>query len=312
MTNPSVYLQPGEDVVAYGATNATSAQIVAASAIIDAFLKRPKGLVYLTDANGNPCMMAAAAAEMTYTLVSPISAGANVVATLAPGKITPDFVGEVFVLEAGSGAPNGSNVEACLVTAVGAPGSNQVTLSSVQFSHAAGVTAQTGLTLVEERSLPNKRSVTNLAETPSVAILSLLGRYAYGRRSDQVGGLYQEMNLLASVQTFGGPPQWIIVDPTQASISPRTGEVWVPAGMLLAYYSDVRIRYIGGWTYLNLPGEIKAATAAIANALISYAGQPPSLSEISVGSGTMKKFTASVLDDDMQRMLTPYKARTIY
>jgi hypothetical protein len=306
VTNPSLYLQPGGDRVTYGVECATDTQVVTASAIIDSYLRRPKGLVYLTDANGNPAMMAAAAPDMTYTLTAPIAPGASVVATLTPGKITPDFVGEVLVLEADS-SPN--NMEACLVTNVGAPGSNQVTLATVQFAHAAGVTAQTGLTLVEERSLPNKRSVTQLTETPVVNVLSLLGRYAYGRRSDQVGGLYQEMNLLASVQTFGGPPQWIPVDPTQASISDRTGEIWVPAGMLLAYYSDVRVRYIGGWTYLSLPGAIKTATASLANALMNFAGNPVSLAEVTVGTSGFKKFTASALDDDIQRMLNPYRAR---
>jgi hypothetical protein len=79
--------------------------------------------------------------------------------------------------------------------------------------------------------MPNKRSVARVAKWPIINVVSLLGRYAYGRRSDQVGGLYQEMNLLASVQTFGGPPQWIPINVTQSSWSDQNGDIWVPAGM---------------------------------------------------------------------------------
>jgi hypothetical protein len=314
----SAYLTAA-DAALYGpAANASAAQIAQASTLIDAYLRRPKGLVYLTDANGNPAMMAAAPAMMTYTLTAAIEPGQNVNATLNLNLITPDFVGEVLVLD-----PGLETMEACQVNNVAVPtgtnisipgtggATNSITLSNVQFPHAAGAVAQTGLTLIEEKSLPSKRSVTMLSELPAVNLVSLLGRYAYGRRSDQVGGLYQEMNLLASIQSFGGPPQWIIVDTEQASISPRMGELWVPAGMLLAYYSDVRAYYIAGWTAATLPPAIKTVTAGIITAL-GEVGIPQSVQSATAASSTLKKFTASIIDTDMQRMIDPYAARLLY
>ena len=306
-----LYLTPGTDTAAFGVSaSATLDQIGLATALVNAYLRRPKGLVYTPDAHGFPAMMAGAAPEMTYTIKGGIAPGSMVVATLAPANITPDFVGEVLVIDASTAAGQNNVMEACQVVSV--TGNNQVTLLNVQFTHTDGALAQTGLTLVEEKSLPNKRSVLQLSELPSVGLLSLQGRYAYGRRSDQVGGLYQEMNLLASVQTFGGPPQWITVSPQQASLSPRSGELWVPAGMLLAYYSDVRVRYIAGWTQSTLPDAIKAATAALVNAMVQNAGVSISLAEAKTGSGGFKRFTASLFDSDIQRMLDPYRARLNY
>ncbi len=299
----SSYLTSGE-YATYGLPSATTAdKVVLASSLVDAYLRRPKGLVYTADVNGFPAMMTGAAPDMSYTLMSAIAPGTSVVASLSPANLTPDFVGEVLVLDPASG----SVMEACQVLSV--IGSNQAVLSSVQFPHSFAAAAQTGLTLVEERALPDKRSVTMLSEWPSVALLSLQGRYAYGRRSDQVGGLYQEMNLLASVQTFGGPPQWITVNATQASLSPRTGELWVPAGMLLAYYSNVRVRYIAGWPQSQLPSAIKVATASLVSTIVQNAGVPISLAEAKTGAGSFKRFTASLFDTDIQRMLDPYRAR---
>ena len=315
---PSQYLTAGDAALYGAAALAATSQIVLASTLVDSYLRRPKGLVYVADANGFPAMMASATPMENFTLTAAIAPGQNVNATLNLNLITPDFVGEVLVLDAGL-----STMEACQVNNVAVPtgtnisipgtggSTNGVTLSNVQFAHAIGATAQTGLTLIEEKSLPNKRSVTMLSELPAVNLLSLLGRYAYGRRSDQVGGLYQEMNLLASVQTFGGPPQWIIVDTEQASISPRMGELWVPAGMLLAYYSDVRAYYIAGWTAATLPPAIKIATANIINTL-AQVGIPASLQTATAASSTLKRFTASNIDIDTQRMLDPFSARLMF
>ena len=314
---PSQYLT-ADDAELYGAAaEAPTPQIILASTLVDSYLRRPKGLIYVSDTNGNPSMMAAAVPDLTFTLTAAIQPGQLVNATVSPALITPDTVGEVLIIDAGL-----PTMEACQVCNVSLPNANitipgtggdtnGVTLGNVQFAHAAGAKAQTGLTLIEEKSLPSKRSVTMLSELPAVNLVSLLGRYAYGRRSDQVGGLYQEMNLLASIQSFGGPPQWIIVDTEQASISPRMGELWVPAGMLLAYYSDVRAYYIAGWTAATLPPQIKTATANIINTLNAIA-IPASLQTATAASSTLKRFTASNIDTDTQRMLNPYKANLNY
>lgn len=278
-----------------------------ASAIIDAYLKRPDGLVYNVDANGAPCSMAAAVPAQTFKLTGAIAAGSNVVATVSPALIRSDMIGRVLVLDNTVAASR----EACVISAVS--GNNQVTFSTVQFAHASGALAQTGLTISEDRSVPSKRSIARVAKWPIVNVLSILGRYAYGRRSDQVGGLYQEMNLLAAVQTFGGPPEWITVPVGQCSWSDSTGEIWIPAGLLMAYYSDVRVEYIAGYASGNVPDPIIRATVAVAGALggptSSMGGQ---VRTMKAGTTEIDRFTASVLDDDTRRAIEPFKARTMF
>jgi len=276
-----------------------------ASAFVDAYLKRPEGLLYNTDANGNPCSMVAATPELTFTLSGSISPGTNVVATVTPALIKTDSVGEVLVLDNSTASLR----EACLVVATN--GTNQVTLANVQFAHSVGALAQTGLLITEERNCPSKRSIIRVAKGPIVNVLSLLGRYAYGRRSDQVGGLYQEMNLLAAVQTFGGPPQWIPIPLAQCSWSNATEEMWIPASLLMAYYSDVRARYIAG--YVDPPGPIVSATISIASAISltggEFAGQIKSLA---AGNTKIERFGTSYFDDDTRGLLDPYKAKTMF
>lgn len=276
-----------------------------ASAFIDAYLKRPEGLLYNIDANGNPCSMASATPELTFTLSGPISPGTKVVATVTPAIIKLDYIGEVFVIDNSS-----ANLrEACVVVATN--GTNQVTLGNVQFSHSAGALAQTGLLITEDRNCPSKRSIIRVAKGPIVNVLSLLGRFAYGRRSDQVGGLYQEMNLLAAVQTFGGPPQWIPIQLAQCSWSNATGEIWIPASVLLAYYSDVRARYIAG--YADVPEPIVAATISVASGISQAGGAlAGQIKMLAAGNSKIERFGASILDDDTRRLLDPFKAKTMF
>jgi hypothetical protein len=275
-----------------------------ASAAVDAYLKRPEGLVYVADANGNPCGMAASTPTFTYKLQSAIAPGANVVATVAPANIRPDMVGDVIVFDWG----NAQSVEACVIMST--TGNNQITLQTVQFAHAAQATGDLGRLITEDRNAPSKRSIIRICKWPIVSINSLLGRYAYGRRSDQVGGLYQEMNLLASVQTFGGPPQWVPITVAQCSWSDATGEVWVPAGMLLAYYSDVRARYVAG--YQTVPDPIARAAAQIANAIAANSNMPGQIKMIAAGDNRIERFVASSIDADTKALLDPFKARTMF
>jgi hypothetical protein len=275
-----------------------------ASTIVDSYLKRPEGLIYTVDNNGNPCAMSAATPSFTYTLQGTIAPGTNVVVSVTPPLVKPDMVGEVLVID--FGIPN--IVEACVV--VSTTGNNQITLGTVQFAHAAQAKADVGRVITEDRNCPSKRSIVRVAKWPIVSVLSLLGRYAYGRRSDQVGGLYQEMNLLASVQTFGGPPMWVPIAIAQASWSDATGEIWVPAGMLLAYYSDVRVKYVTGFP--SPPDPVVRATAKIASDLNNTAGIAGQIKMISAGDTRIQKFSASTIDDNVKGLLEPYRARTMF
>lgn len=276
-----------------------------ASAIVDNYVGRPEGMLYVSDKNGNPTFMRALTPSFTYTVSAGVPAGTKVTITVTPPNVRPDLVGEVLVLD----AKNPDLLEAVVVDAI--VGNNQLVLAKVQFAHLADTKADMGLVIAEERSLPAKRSIARYSRFPCVAILSIMGRYAYGRRSDQVGGLYQEMNLLAAVQMFGGPPSWIPIASNQISWSDQTGEIWVPAGLLLAYYSDVRLRYVAGFP--SPPDALVRATAAVGQSLVAsgmFGGG--NIKSIAAGDHRIQKFGPSYLDEDTKKTLNFFKVRSFY
>ena len=275
-----------------------------ASAIVDGYIRRPEGLVYVADNNGNPCAMAGMSPTITYTITGAVAPGTNVAITISPANARVDMIGEVLVLDYASA----NLVEACVVT--GVTSSSQIVLGTVQFSHASSCKADVGRVITEDRSCPSKRSMIRVAKWPIMNLLSLMGRYAYGRRSDQIAGAFQEMNLLATIQAFGGPPAWTPISTAQASYSDQTGEIWVPSGMLMAYYSDVRAKYVAG--YPEAPQPVVKATAQIAGTILSTAGMPASIKTITAGDTKLESFSSSTLDDDVKSFLQPYRARTMY
>lgn len=303
----SAYLSSG-DLSTYGVATATAAQIVQASGLIDAYLNRPEGLAYSPDRNGLPCYMTALSPQFSLQLGAPISPGQNVTTVLLGIPVTNDLVGEVFIAD----RPTANLTEALVVSAVN-PQAGSVTFASVGVAHASGAPLETGLVLQEERPMPSKRNVTRASKFPMVRLISGLGRYAYGRRSDQVAGLYNDTNLLAALQTFGGPPAWVPFDVTQASVSVTTGEVWIPAGLMLAYYSDVRLKFIAGYPAANIPQPIKQATASICMALM----ETPELAvgnvkRFAAGGTSIEKFANTVIDADIKAMIDQFAAKLLF
>lgn len=297
------YLLSG-DYTAYGLPGTTTAaQVSQASTLINGYLKRSEGLVWGPDANGNPAYMVGLNPKLSLTASAGFGPGSAVVVPVSGPRLGQDSVGETVVLDRASTSPN-----VCETSVIQQVGPGTVQLQSVLFAHSSGATLDLGMSILEERGMPKDRSVTRLARWPIVAILSGLGRYAYGRRDTQQQGLYAEYNLLATVSGFAGPPLWIPFDVTATDVSVATNEVWVPAGLLLAYYSEVRIRYLAGWSQANLPEDIKQACANIVNAV---AGLPftPNVKAYKAGSSQVASFADTVLEADTKAILAPYKAR---
>lgn len=297
-----LYLQ-GADLAAYGASGASTADVQRASTIINGFLKRPEGLLWAPDVAGNPAYMLGLEPAFAFAAGAPIPVGSGVTVPVTGPLLAADIIGEAVVIDRGVSG----SVETCQITAVNAV-SGTITLQQVRYPHLSGAALETGMCITEEKGMPKNRSVARLSRTHAARITACVGRYAYGRRSDQISGAYTEYNLLATVSAFGGPPAWVPVDPTTCSLSPTTGEVWVPAGILLSYYSDVRLRYVAGWTYATLPVAVKQACAN----LIKAAGDMP----VSVNARSFRKadiaieqFDSSQVDDDTAALLAPYRVR---
>lgn len=293
------YIDPTEYAV-YGISDASDAQVNAAGSLVNTFLLRPEGVVWSPDANGMAAYMANKQATLSYAVPAAVSPGSNVTVTVPNAQFGPQNIGEVVILDR---LVTGLT-EACVVTA---SSGNTLTFSSVQFAHAANATAEFGMTILEELPVPSKRTTVRLSRTPVAQLLSGFGRYGYGRRSQQFAGPDVNTNLLAYVGAFGGPPLWTQFPISETDMNLNTGEVWIPPGLLLAYFSDVRLHYVAGWSKANIPTNLKQAVANIARAAIDNP-LGGNIKTLKAGDGTVTRFAATAIDDDTKALLQPYRA----
>lgn len=304
MSTSSCYLTTTAEYELFGVPLTSPAQVTRASLLVDHYLRRPQGCVYGVDANGQPAYMVAKAPSLVYSTAAIIPVGTNIVVSL-PGYIgdSDSLIGDTVVLD--RLVP--TITEVCTVKSVTA---GQVTLNNVQFPHIGSVmpvTLEFGMSILEELSMPSQRSIARLSEWPIAQLQSGIGRYGYGRRLDQTLGYFYDANLIATVSSFGGPPAWVPFFIPASSLNATTGDMWVPAGTLLAYYTDIKVRYIGGWSQAGLPPAIKIATATIVDAL-SAAPMGPQIRRFNAGKTQIERFADTVLDPDIKSMLRPFMA----
>lgn len=299
----SAYIKTAAEKEEYGIPLATPVEIMRASSLVDHYLRRPKGCVWTADSVGKPAYMAGATASLTYTSYDLIVPGDTVTVQVEEYVGQDDsLVSDILVLDRLK-----ATSEACVVLN-SAPG--EITFRTVEKTHDGTTTPFTlerGLVVEEEKPLPGQRSVTRLSEWPIANILSAVGRYGYGRRSDQKVGYSNDVNLLSTMSAFGGPPTWNPFSIPASSLNPTTGDFWVPAGLLLAYYTDIKARYVGGWPENGLPPEIKIATATLVER-IRDAPFGPTVRRFNTGKISIERFADSLIDPDTKTMLRPFMA----
>ncbi|WP_234775180.1 hypothetical protein [Paraburkholderia tropica] len=308
---PSSYLT-STDYATYGLPSSTSAgQVTQASTLIDLYLKRPEGLVWSPDGTGAPGWMAALSPTMTFQCAGPISPGQNVTVELTGGVATIN-VGDVLILDRGNSAiaepvavvsfGNG------LQSIAGVTPPVQVTLQNVVFEHPGPCTLDAGMVLKQHKFMPDGRPVTNLAYTPIARLLAGQGRYGYGRRGASSRYQVDEFNLLASLSHFGGPPVWEFFPMVNTGVDFETGQLWVPAGVMLAYYSEINLWYLAGYPASGIPAAIKMACANVIQAQASVP-QLGAVKSYKAGDTALERFAATLLDEDTKAMLAPYRAK---
>ena len=158
--------------------------------------------------------------------------------------------------------------------------------------------------------MPQGRSMTMLSRSPVARLLSAQGRCGYTRRASQRLGDYNEMNLLASVAQFGGPPQWEPINLLAANVEAMSGELWVPSGILASNYTDVRAFYVAGYHRKNIPQVIKQACANIINVMIKIGGDMGGgIKRFSSGDTSIEKFADTIIDAETRSLLNPFQAK---
>lgn len=297
---PSEYLRE-QDYADYGlGADTTRGQVRSASILIDAYLKRKEGLVWLPDAAGNPGWMEALVPAITLNAGAAIAPGLSVQVPVT-GGIAGLSVGEALILDR-------LNPEIAEVVVVVSTTGSVITLQSVAFEHPGPCTLDLGCTIKQHKFMPQGRPITNLAYTPVTRLLSGQGRYGYGRRGDASRYQVDDYNLLASLSHFGGPPAWEFFPLENTGIDPQSGQLWVPAGVMLAYYSEVNIWYVAGYAQANLPDAIRMACAQIMQAQINLP-QMGNTKSYKAGDTAIEAFASSILSDDSKALLAPYRAK---
>ncbi|WP_261533118.1 hypothetical protein [Burkholderia multivorans] len=280
---------------------ATAAQVIQASTLIDAFLQRPDGLMWAPDANGVPAYMAAKNADVSFMLSAPIAPGSDVPVSLpVPAAQLDVQAGDVIVLDRASET-------ACEAVVVNGVVGNTVHLRNVQFAHAQGATLEFGMVITQQCYVPTQRPVVRLQNTPVFRVIGGAGRFGYGRRGDAGASLMDDYNLLASLTQFGGPPLWEVFDPAVGSLDRGTGQFWLPSSVYLAYYSEVRVHYVAGYSYASLPGAVKSACASLVAAAANSSLFAGGVKLYRAGDTEIERFANTVFDDDTKRSLSPLR-----
>jgi len=300
---PSAYLQP-QDYTTFGVPNATPGQVMQASVLMDGAecLRRPEGLIYVPDGAGQPCYMQALSPALSLASVGAISPGSNV-SVVVTGPLLNLQIGDVLILD----RMNASVTEACVVNAISGtlPGPLTAGLQTVIFAHGAACTMEYGLVITEQKIMPKDRPLTRLSRVPAVNVIGGTGRYGYGRRGDAGNYNVDDFNLLAALSKFGGPPAWEIWQPANCGIEVETGQLWVPAGIMLAYYSEVKVRYVAGFTYANLPGEVKLACSLVIQSM-QMNPMYGNVKSLKTGETAIENFSATNISEDVKQLLRPW------
>ena len=295
----SEYLQHTE-YLTYGVPNTSPDKVKEASGYIDGWLRRPEGLIWSPDSAQNPAFMAALAPTYELTLAAPVAPGTNVVANVT-GPLMAVGPGDALIAD----RANANDTEAVVVVA---KTGNTITLSNVTYHHDGGALLEAGLVITERKHMPKNRPIMQVKRCPVQRVLSGKGRYAYSRRGDSPSGNTDEFNLLAVYSTFGGPPAWEVFNPASTEFDTRTGELWIPAGIMLAYYTEVEVTYVAGFSAAGLPSQVKEVCAKLIRTLANDPEIGPAKS-YRAGDTAIEKFADTMISGDMATLLAPYRAR---
>lgn len=303
----SEYIVAGE-YSAYGlpAGGTTQMNVKAACALIDGHLKRPEGLVWSPDVTGQPCFMAGATPRRTWQIQSDIEPGSGV--TVALDSVPPPaLLGEVLVLD----APTPSSCEAAVVTAIDG---STITFATIARVHSSTSPASSGLVIAERRNVGYQGPVAFLSRTPVAQVLSIgtgwdrstirepsLSDDRHGVHGDYAEGI-------GPIPTFGGAPQWTMLDPTLFDCDLDSGKLQV---RVFGARNEVKVNYLAGWTEPNLPDIVKQVCARLVIAIQNQDPDIPGGAKLyRANDTTVQRFNNSAFDDDMKFQLAPFRAKT--
>lgn len=159
-------------------------------------------------------------------------------------------------------------------------------------------------TYTERNRLPGGRPVTRATFTPLVVPQGAQTPFVLLRARHGILRGPNAASLAEMLTPFGGPPEWITLDPAQVDYNADTGELWLPAGIFGAPYSEVELTYTAG--YAEPPEAVKLACAQIIRNAESHPAA--NVQSAQLDHLQLDYFAGSLLDDDIRRLLAPFVA----
>lgn len=140
------------------------------------------------------------------------------------------------------------------------------------------------------------------------AFVGISGRYSYGRKSglNVFPDSQYAANILQVAAFFGGSPQFVPLDVSLTDYYDLVGEVWVPAGIMMASYTEVIAIYNSGYDPRNMPKGVKHACAALVKNFIARAGGITSVQSYNAGKIHVQ-FTPDLVDSTVKKWLAPFQ-----
>jgi hypothetical protein len=174
------------------------------------------------------------------------------------------------------------------------------------------VTANTGMftnyfwTGCQANTIP----VTNVPGSTLSPFIGASGRYGGTVRPSGIRvwpDANYGVNPLMIAAFFGGPPNWTTIDAGMIDFDTKTGEIWVPAGLWAAQYTEIVVVYNSGFDPLNMPRAIKQATAMLIRNFLSRGGGTTGLRSINTAGTANISFSPELIDEHIDSILQPFK-----
>lgn len=161
----------------------------------------------------------------------------------------------------------------------------------------------------------NTIGVTNVPGSTLSPFLGASGRYGGTVRPSGVRiwpDANYGVNPLMLAAFFGGPPTWTTIDASMIDFDTKTGEIWVPAGIWAAQYTEIVVVYNSGFHPLYMPNAIKQATVMLIKNFLSRGGGTTGLRGINTPGALNISFTPDLIDEHIQNVLAPFSNLIAY
>jgi hypothetical protein len=135
------------------------------------------------------------------------------------------------------------------------------------------------------------------------------GRYGYTRQDMAMGfpDIHAMINPLNLVTLFGGPAPWTAIDISNMEYDPKTGEVWIPAGLQLQKYSEVFLIYNSGYNPFRIPQMIKHVCASLVKNAMVRANATTALMSMNVPGAGSASWVSDLFDPTLSNALIPFR-----